>query len=125
MKLLLLARPLALALALAMSACATVPRGAAYVPLVDLEGVDQTQFSTDVVACQGYAKTRMDAAQGALLGGLLAGLLGAAIAPHGYRNNVAVYGAGMGAVVGAAQANEGQETIVRRCLTGRGYRVLA
>lgn len=102
--------------------CAT--RGAGYVPLVDMQGQTHVRFQMDLRDCQAYATQRMDAAQGAVAGALLGAILGAAIAPRGYRNNVAGHGAAVGALGGAGAATDNQETIIKRCLAGRGYNVL-
>jgi uncharacterized protein YcfJ len=107
-----------------LSACATVPRGAAYVPLVDLKNKDTQTFYADVAECQQYAAQRADAAQGAVAGAIAGALLGALLAPRGYRNNVAVRTGALGGIGGAAEANLTQEEITKRCLAGRGYNVL-
>lgn len=112
----------AAAVLLASTGCAH--RGANYVPLVDTKYKDQAVLAQDVTECQVFAKTRMDAAEGAVAGALIGALLGAAIAPRGYRNSTAAYGAGVGAISGGAAAHETQETITKRCLMGRGYNVL-
>lgn len=105
-----------------LAGCAT--RGANYVPLVDMKGKDYDTFDTDVKECQGYAKRRMDAVEGAMAGAILGAALGAALAPRGYRNQVAGHGAAAGAIGGGLAATDNQETITRRCLFGRGYNVL-
>jgi outer membrane lipoprotein SlyB len=110
--------------ALALTACATVPHGAAYVPLADMQGKNPDQFARDVAECQVYAGQRMDAAQGAMVGAVAGALLGAFLAPRGYRNEVAGKIGALGALGGAAEANDTQETITKRCLAGRGYNVL-
>ena len=102
--------------------CAT--RGANYVPLVDMKNRDPVTFNQDVVECQQYAKQRLDAAGGAIAGALIGALIGTALSPRGYRNETAGYGATVGAISGGAQANETQEVIIKRCLSGRGYNVL-
>ena len=107
----------------ALSACAT--SGARYVPVVDLRGHSQAQYAADLSKCQQYATQRMDAAQGALIGAIGSAILGAVVSPRGYRNEVAGKAALLGAGVGAAGANETQETIIKRCLAGRGYNVLS
>ena len=110
--------------ALALSACATAPRGAAYVPLVDMAGKNPDQFARDVAECQVYAQQRMDAAQGAMIGAVAGALLGAFLAPRGYRNEVAGHAAVLGAAGGAIEATDTQESITKRCLAGRGWNVL-
>ena len=114
----------ALAAALILSACATPPRGAAYTPLVDLQGHSPERLASDTAECQAYARQRMDAAQGALAGAAVGALLGAFLAPRGYRNEVAGKAAGLGALSGAVQATDTQESVTKRCLAGRGYSVL-
>lgn len=107
---------------LLLSGCAT--RGANYTPLVDTKGHDGAQLANDTAECQAFATQRMDAASGAVAGAVVGALIGAFLMPRGYRN----YGAGQGAIAGAAGgalgANDTQETIVKRCLSGRGYSVL-
>jgi outer membrane lipoprotein SlyB len=112
-------------LALSLSACATPPRGDSYYrPLIDLQGKDPARVALDIGECQDYARQTMDAASGAVAGAIAGALLGAMIAPRGYRNELAVRGIGAGAVAGAAKANDTQESIIKRCMVGRGYSVL-
>ena len=108
----------------AVLATGCASRGSQYTPIVDMKGRDWAQFSQDTGECQVYARQRPGAAAGAIAGALAGALLGAALAPRGYRNNVAGYGAVAGGVGAAAGANESQESIIRRCLAGRGYNVL-
>jgi uncharacterized protein YcfJ len=114
---------IAVILALSLAGCAT-PRGAGYVPLVDMQGKDQGQFARDVGECQQYAKQRMEAIQGAIVGGLVGAALMAALSPGAYRRDAAQAGMVVGGFSGALGANENQETIIKRCLAGRGYNVL-
>ena len=102
--------------------CAT--RGAAYVPLVDMKGVDQSTLATNVKECQDYAKTKATAAQAAVTVAIFGALIGAALSPSGYRGTGATYGAALGGVSGAGSAMETQEVIVKRCVAGRGFSVL-
>ena len=105
-----------------LAGCATT--GANYVPLVDMRGKDQATFAVDLQECQAYARQRMDAARGALVGAAIGAIFMAALAPRGYRNYAAGQGAIVGAAAGGVGANETQETIVKRCLYGRAYNVL-
>lgn len=111
-----------LIIAALLAGCAT--RGAGYVPLVDMKDKNNDVFATDTMQCQTYAREARDAANGAVAGAIIGALLGAALAPRGYRNHVAGHGALLGAAGGAAQANDTQETIIKRCLAGRGWNVL-
>lgn len=102
--------------------CAT--RGANYVPLVDTKGRDAATLDRDTTECQHFATQRADAATGAVVGAIFGALLGAALMPGGYRNYGARQGIIAGGLGGAFGANESQETIIKRCLAGRGYSVL-
>ena len=57
-----------IATASVLSGCAMQPRGASYVPLVDMQGKDQATFTRDVKDCQAYAQQRMSAGEGAAAG---------------------------------------------------------
>ena len=111
-----------LALGLSLQGCAT--RGAGYIPLVDTHGKSQSVLDNDIHECQQFAKQRADAATGAAAGAIAGALLGALLMPRGYRNEGASKLAVLGGVSGAGQATETQESIIRRCLAGRGYNVL-
>jgi hypothetical protein len=103
-----------------------------YRPIVDRQGVDQAAYERDLDECREYAR-RIDPANSAAKGAVLGGAFGAALG--------AVFGAltgniGRGAAIGAATGATGgllrggvrggarQKRVIRRCLTGRGYRVL-
>lgn len=111
-----------IAIAIALSGCAT--RGANYVPVVDTKGRDQTALAVDITDCQLYAAQRADAATGAVVGAIFGALLGAALMPAGHQHWGAQQGAIAGGLGGAYGANDSQETIIKRCLSGRGYSVL-
>ena len=95
--------------------------------IIDEKGVDIGAYQNDLAECQTYAnsvktgeKTAKGAASGAVVGGLIGAITGG--------SSGAAQGAGVGAVGGGARgAMEGEETevqVVKRCLGGRGYRVL-
>ena len=108
--------------AILLTGCAT--RGANYVPVVDTQYRDVSRLAIDTSECQQFSNQRADAATGAVVGVLFGALLGAALMPRGYESYGARQGAIAGGVGGAYQANETQETIIKRCLSGRGYSVL-
>lgn len=114
----------ALAATMLLTGCASMGRGSAYVPLVDMQGHEPAAFQQDVQQCQEYANTRMNAETGALIGAVAVALLGAFLAPRGFRNEVAGRAAVIGGFSGAAEAGQTQESITKRCLAGRGYNVL-
>ena len=95
--------------------------------IIDQKGVNMSAYQQDLTECQGYAsgvRTEEKAAKGAASGAVVGGLVGA-ITGGG---DGAARGAGVGAVGGGARgANEGERSevqVVKRCLSGRGYRVL-
>jgi hypothetical protein len=95
--------------------------------IIDQKGVNMNAYQQDLTECQSYAsgvktgeKTAKGAGSGAVVGGLIGAITGGA--------SGAAQGAGVGAVGGGARgANAGQRSevqVVKRCLSGRGYRVL-
>lgn len=114
------------AAAAAFAGCASAPGqyGTRYVPVVDLQGRDQNKYQQDLLECQTLSEQRGDTTQQAIAGALAAALIGAVLAPSGYRNNVAGRSALLGAGAGAGGAIQTQQEIVKRCLGGRGYSIL-
>lgn len=95
--------------------------------IIDQKGVNMSGYQQDLTECRSYAnevKTQEKMAKGAASGAVVGGLVGAITGG----TNGAARGAGVGAVGGGARgANEGEQTevqVVKRCLSGRGYRVL-
>ncbi len=103
--------------------------GANVRPLVDMKGVNEAAYERDLSECQAYAQQQSGmgetAAKGAGAGAVVGGLLG--LVTGGNKTGIA-QAAGAGAVVGAAggafTGNQAQEAVVKRCLSGRGYKVL-
>ena len=103
--------------------------GADVRPIVDMKGVNQTSYEKDLQECQEYAKEQSGmgstAAKGAGAGVVVGGLLG--LVTGGNASGIA-QAAGAGAVIGTAggafTGNQAQEAVVKRCLGGRGYKVL-
>jgi hypothetical protein len=101
------------------SACSSHPD-----PIIDMRGVDPVLMQVDWDDCRGYADQVVVAsgtAKGAA-GGAVAGAAAGAISGN------AGPGAGYGAIWGATRsgftgAGE-QERVFKRCMRGRGYRVL-
>jgi hypothetical protein len=95
--------------------------------IIDERGVDMARYRQDLAECRGYAeqvrtgeKVVRGAASGAAIGGAIGAITGG--------KDRAAEGAGVGAVTGGARgAAQGERTevqVVKRCLSGRGYRVL-
>lgn len=103
--------------------------GADVRPLVDMKGVNEAAYEKDLQECQAYAKDQSGmgstAAKGAGAGAVIGGLLG--LVTGGNASGIA-QAAGAGAVLGGAggafSGNQSQEAVVKRCLSGRGYKVL-
>lgn len=96
--------------------------------IIDRKGVNMAAYETDKAECEQYAqevRTGEKVARGAASGAVLGGVVGAI---GGDSSEAAARGAGIGAVSGGARGGiEGQRdevAVVKRCLRGRGYRVL-
>jgi len=112
----------AIAVMCLLSACTTTDE-----IIIDQKGVNMNAYDQDLAECRTYAsevktneKTAKGAGSGALVGGLIGAITGGV--------DGAARGAGVGAVGGGARgASEGERSeveVVKRCLGGRGYRVL-
>jgi len=103
--------------------------GADMRPIVDMKGVNEATYENDLKDCQTLAQQQSGmgetAAKGAGAGAVVGGLLG--LVTGGNKSGIAQV-AGAGAVIGAAggaySGNQAQEAVVKRCLSGRGYKVL-
>ncbi|EED31686.1 hypothetical protein NOR53_3248 [gamma proteobacterium NOR5-3] len=96
--------------------------------IIDRKGVDMARYAADKAECETYAdevRTGEKAARGAASGAVVGGAVGAIVRDS---TEGAVQGAGVGAVTGGARGiAEGardEVRVVKRCLSGRGYRVL-
>ena len=107
--------------------CASVEGLTGSNPIIDTLGVNLAQYNRDLAECQQYAneieiaqKAAVGAASGAAVGGVFGAVLG--------NSETARRGAGVGAVGGGARGvREGireRDRVIKRCLIGRGYRVL-
>lgn len=105
--------------ALAVAACAAQPD-----PIIDTKGVDLAAYRRDLAECRRYAD-EVPMGTGAAKGAAAGGAYGAAV---GSINGRAAEGAGTGAISGAAysmlEADREKQRVVKRCVAGRGYRVL-
>lgn len=119
---------LSVAFALLLTGCASGYRyGAPQEVIIDTLGIDPYQYQVDLADCKDYAanidvsnRTVEGAAEGAVVGAVLGAVVG--------NSNTTKRGAGAGAVLGGVKSNERarheQSKIVKRCLKGRGYKVL-
>ncbi|MDA0689439.1 MAG: glycine zipper 2TM domain-containing protein [Proteobacteria bacterium] len=96
-------------------------------PVIDPKGVNMLAYQQDLLECRALgenAQVVADTATSAVGGAAVGGIIGAAIG----NSEAAKRGAGVGAVLGGVRGYRRgiseEDRIVRRCLMGRGYRVL-
>ena len=121
---------LCLVLALAMTGCATGRGfGKTYQPIVDMKGEDLGKYNANLAECQQQYAQQVSAGKSAVAGAAVGAALGLAIGaifhvrPR-FMGNLAGTGAVSGGLSAGVAAQDKQETIIMRCLQGRGYRVL-
>jgi len=103
----------------ALAGCAAHPD-----PIVDMQGVNEGQLARDWEECEAYSeqvRIEQGAAKGAAGGAIIGAATGAISGDVGE-------GAGYGAIYGATRsgldAYRDRQWVFKRCLRGRGYRVL-
>ncbi len=113
-------------LVIALTGCATTGTGSNFRPLVDNKGVDLNRYEADLQECQAYAKSTPNAGKSGAGGAAVGAALGLALALIGGDQKLASAGAGavVGGALGASAGETSQREIIRKCLTGRGYKVL-
>lgn len=93
-------------------------------PIIDTKGVDQAALQADWAECEAYSQ-EVVIARGAAKGAAGGAVVGAAA---GAISGDADRGAGYGAVWGATRSSidgaREKEMVFKRCMRGRGYRVL-
>jgi len=108
-----------LLISVALAACAAHPD-----PIVDTKGVDPEKFAKDWDECEAYTE-EIIIAQGVVKGTATGAAVGAA---SGAINGNVGRGAGNGALYGGTRsgldADREKQQVFKRCLRGRGYRVL-
>lgn len=118
---------LVLFIALLLASCSSIEDLTGNNPIIDTQSVNLTRYNTDLLQCQNYADEVaivQKAGSGAVTGAVVGGVFGAVLG----NNDTAKKAAGIGAVGGGARGvGEGireRERVIKRCLMGRGYRVL-
>ena len=107
---------------LLLGACASTDR-----VVVDKQNVDEAQYQRDLADCQATADevgTGRDAAEGAVGGAVIGGLLGAVFGNSGTAGRMAGGGAVVGGASQAGGAQQEKAQVLKNCMRGRGYRVL-
>lgn len=108
-----------------VAGCATTNGvGADYTPLVDLKPGQGDTYWKDLGECKRLSASRGNAQDSAAAGALIGGLLAAALAPRGFKNESAAWGALFGAAGSSGSEIRVQADAVKACLTGRGYVVV-
>jgi outer membrane lipoprotein SlyB len=110
--------------ALLLAGCANT--GANYRPIIDSKNVDLNRYEADLVECQHYAEQKGGAGEKAAIGAGAGAVLGGVLAAvgNGDKGSASRVGGVMGAVSGATSGDQSQRNIIKRCLVGRGYKVL-
>ena len=110
-----------------LTACSSIEDVTGNTPIIDTQGVNLSRYEDDLAECRTYAdevQIAQKAAAGSVSGAVIGGLLGAVWG----NSNTAQRGAGVGAVSGGAKGVIGgvreRDRVIKRCLMGRGYRVL-
>jgi hypothetical protein len=93
-------------------------------PIIDMQGVDEAAMEVDWADCEAYSEEVIiakGAAKGAA-GGAVAGAAAGAIS--GNADSGAGYGAVWGATRSTIDGDHEKQMVFKRCMRGRGYRVL-
>ncbi len=115
--------------ALALLAVITLAAGCAAHPdpIIDMKGVDLDQFDQDWGECESYTD-EVIVARGVAKGAGLGAVIGAAGGAIGGNSSDVAEGAGIGALWGGTRsgldADHVKQDVFKRCMRGRGYRVL-
>ena len=93
-------------------------------PIIDMKGVNEEQLARDWEDCESYTE-QIRIEKGTAKGAAGGAVIGAATGAIG---GDAAEGAGYGAIYGATRsgldADWDKQNVFKRCLRGRGYRVL-
>jgi hypothetical protein len=96
-------------------------------PIIDMKGVDLDQYEQDWAECESYTE-EVIVAKGVAKGAGLGAVVGAAGGAVGGNSTDVAEGAGIGALWGGTRsgldADEMKQNVFKRCMRGRGYRVL-
>lgn len=114
-------------LSLTLLACKSTDDLLGNKPIVDLQGVNIIAYESDLIDCQQYAdevQIGRQAAVGTVAGAAVGSVFGAIIGDSGTAQRGAGVGAVSGGMRGVGNGLGEREQVIRRCLIGRGYRVL-
>ena len=102
--------------------------GCASDPIVDMRGVSEEKYRSDLAECRLYAEQVNSPAEGAkqgAVGAVVGGAVGAIVDDrHTSAGEAAAVGAVLGTTRGISEGENRKERVLFNCLKGRGYRVL-
>lgn len=104
---------------LVLAGCAANPD-----PIIDKKGVDEAMFAQDWAECEAYSEEidiEKGIAKGAASGAVVGGVAGAI---GGGTGEGAAYGGLYGGTRSGLAADRDKQKVFKRCMRGRGYRVL-
>jgi outer membrane lipoprotein SlyB len=107
---------------LQLTACAAHPD-----PIIDTKGVDPDAMAQDWDECEVYTEeisVAQGTAKGAGLGAAVGTLLGSIGGGYHSVAESAAYGAVYGGTDSGLQADRDKQQVFKKCMRGRGYRVL-
>ena len=96
-------------------------------PIVDMKGVDREEFARDWADCEAYSEEVViakGAAKGSATGAAVGAIAGAIGGDSGDVGEGAAVGALYGGTRSGLDADRDKQRVFKRCLAGRGYRVL-
>ena len=123
-----MSRLFAITIVLLLTACSSNQR----VPgqtgvIVDTKGVDMSGYEQDLSDCYAYADevpVGEKVVAGTVVGAAVGGVVGAVVGDSRTAEKVAGVGAVKGALKGTGSGLSERDRVIKRCLQGRGYRVL-
>ncbi len=95
-------------------------------PIIDTKGVDPDALAQDWDECEAYTE-EISVAAGTAKGAGLGAAIGAVVGSIGGGGNLgedAAYGAVYGGTDSGLDADRDKQAVFKRCMRGRGYRVL-
>jgi outer membrane lipoprotein SlyB len=105
----------------AFAGCAAHPD-----PIIDTKGVDEELMAQDWEECEAYTE-EISVAKGTAKGAGLGAAIGAVVGSIGSGGDPAedaAYGAVYGGTDSGLEADRDKQAVFKRCMRGRGYRVL-
>lgn len=118
---------LAALLLIMQTGCSSIEDVTGNKPIIDTKGVNLSRYEGDLTECQAYAdevQIARKAAAGTVSGAVIGGLLGAVWGNSDTAQRSAGVGAVGGGSKGVIQGVRERDRVIKRCLMGRGYRVL-